>query len=323
MGNGEENKIDLMVAILSDMLPDVHVEKLVNAVLITGSVEAAYDFIVDNEQTEAIMSNIDGALIEELECLFPSVEKKYLANICSAFENASIEELIDTIIVQLTARKKSSLAQSSPSPGSKHQLVTDATFSKMVRSKSCLAQSALGFRTGKSIKHGGFMYDFGVDDPSSVRMEDYNLYREEAQKLIESQNQYFRRAASKYHQGGLTGSGHAAYLSEEGRKLSKEIDKYNAMAALCIFRQNNPNISTLRTIDLHGLTVKEAEPLIQSYLQHHFVDGDSNSVQIVTGYGRRSKRGARLKPAVFNLLTTSNYSFAFDNFAVFTVFRGT
>lgn len=321
--------VDAMMATLSEMLPSTADNILLDAILTTGSVESAYDWILEQERQFAIEENLDQSVLQEIILLFPFVSKATLTEIVSAFPEMKVEELIDTVIVQLMRKRKpkfvrvterQQIAESetiSDAPlninSFKEALESTVVLPKLQAESGNIVNLSNGF--GKS-----FEYDFGLKDTSKV-VETSEYYREIAQELIAKRADIYAKAAESFQRGGLTGKGYSSFLSEEGNAFTSSIEEMNAMAAFAALKKFNPKLSNSRILDLHGLTVREAEPLVHSFLRHHLVENDTLSVQIVTGHGRGSSQGARLRPVIYGLLSSSRFNFSFDNFAVFTVFR--
>lgn len=327
----DETDIDAMMATLTEMLPHTSDDVILDAVLSTGSVEAAYEWITERERQSSIEQNVDQSVLQEMLQLFPFVEKSVITEIVAAFPELEVEELIDTVIIQLIRKRKSKYVKVEERQTTEEcETVLDAPLS--VKSfKDAIAVAPTVSTKPSSVpkeanndkedsKANSFEYDFGVTDQSEVT-EEPDYYRELAQDLIQVRGVVYSKAAESFQRGGITGKGYSSYLSEEGSALTSRIDKLNAMAAYAALRKFNPKLSNSRSIDLHGLTVKEAEPLVHSFLRHHLVDNETVSVQIVTGHGRGSSQGARLRPVIYGLLAASRFNFSFDNFAVFTVFR--
>lgn len=75
-----------------------------------------------------------------------------------------------------------------------------------------------------------------------------------------------------------------------------------------------------RTLDLHGLQVREALQIVPVYLDHF----RSTTISIVTGAGRHSADGAaRLRPAVWTYLQGAGVAFHFSTRASFIVHPAT
>jgi hypothetical protein len=112
--------------------------------------------------------------------------------------------------------------------------------------------------------------------------------RKRALDYLEKRNECFRIAAAHYQQGSMTGRASAVYYSEQGHMYTELMKKCNENAAHAIFyggiSTNGPY-----TIDLHGLTVKEAKDLLSVYILT-----SKQRLKIITGAGNHSKGGGKL-----------------------------
>lgn len=79
-----------------------------------------------------------------------------------------------------------------------------------------------------------------------------------------------------------------------------------------------------KSLDLHHLTLDEAIPIMDAWLEHHVGDKIKlpEPLKVITGAGKHSpvETGPRLRPAVWRRLGFSHYVFNYDGHAVFTVF---
>lgn len=322
--------VDEAMARLAEMFVEESDEIILDALLKTETIEAAYDHIVEIQRTRRLACKQSDTTYQELVYLFPKIDQQYLVNIYSAFPNASLEELIDTVILQITNRKRVKFHRSSriKCSGVGESTVIElssppTSYSQAVKEFPVDHVQTLSDVKGRVVSETDptkFSYDFGLDD-AEIDGQDGPLHRELAQDLIEERRKILGHACTQFQQGGLTGKGYAAYLSSQAKNLGNKIALHNAQAAYWIFHANNPDIEYSKTIDLHGLTIREAEPLVHAFLFHHFVVRDSETLTIITGQGNRSKSGARLRPAIYNLLTASQHRFSFDSFAIFSVYR--
>lgn len=313
-----------MVARLAEMLPDTAEEDLLDAVLTTQDLDRAFDYITERKR---ITDPHQAQIVDELQSLFPKVDRVILTDLVSAFPECNVEEMIDIIIHQLMKTRISNKTRFTKLNCVNDQSAPVEVFSNVSSFREAISLSP---PSGNSVPDNKtqipldnttvFKYDFGIDDSTDLPLESQE-YRQMAQDLIERRAVIFGKASAAYQQGGLTGRGYAGYLSSEAASMTSMIEVYNGMAAKKAFTVNNPQIANSLKIDLHGLTVREVEPLLHAYLKHHFYTRESGQVQIVTGHGRGSSQGARLRPIVYNLLSSFGRPFTFDNYAVFTVFR--
>ena len=125
-----------------------------------------------------------------------------------------------------------------------------------------------------------------------------------------------QRAASSFKSGNLTGRSCAAFYSDEGQALAPKIAQLNRVAAEKIYAEKNPKGLHCNKLDLHHLTVAEAQTITKAFLELH----KSSTVQIVTGRGNHSSDGScKLSTAIWNLLRSEKRNFSFDGIATFTI----
>ncbi|KAJ9068593.1 hypothetical protein DSO57_1027084 [Entomophthora muscae] len=139
---------------------------------------------------------------------------------------------------------------------------------------------------------------------------DYNKMRKQVALLKEARQRAFHQAAQAYRQRHTCGqSAAAAFYSSEGREISSRIAKLHASTAQA-FAQSS---SSKYQIDLHGLTVAEAAPLVAESVDAWYAR-ETTGIQsgrlkkltpfvIITGAGKHSTNGvSRMKPMVTSLL---------------------
>lgn len=159
------------------------------------------------------------------------------------------------------------------------------------------------------------LFGLTLDDLQGLDVDDI---RAELDKTLAKRNEMYSRAASAYRRHNITGSGQAAYLSEEGRKENERAQVLrNQLAALSLI-QWNPTIglASCCTLDLHFQTVDSALLILDAFLPAH----PHQELQIITGAGRHSEGGARLRPAIWQRLQQGDRAFTFDGHASFTIY---
>lgn len=128
-----------------------------------------------------------------------------------------------------------------------------------------------------------------------------------------------QKSAHSYRPNDLTGISRASYYSEQGQALVPRIKMLNRIAAEIIFKSKNLNFKTAKIIDLHHLTVPEAQSITCAFLLHH-ESIKTNSVQIITGKGNHSQGGScKLSASIWNLLRARKNNYSFDGSATFTI----
>jgi len=106
---------------------------------------------------------------------------------------------------------------------------------------------------------------------------------------------YFRAAAAAFMAGK---GGLAREYADRGREESRRMDETSAQHAVSVFVRANRDVDCHRSVDLHGLTVREAVWILHFVVQRLKRRG-CYEVVAVTGRGRNSQGGkSRLRPAV-------------------------
>ncbi|KAI8821827.1 uncharacterized protein EV422DRAFT_527165 [Fimicolochytrium jonesii] len=142
--------------------------------------------------------------------------------------------------------------------------------------------------------------------------QDPKELRQMAHEVRDSRNELFRRAATAFRKGNLTGKGSAAYYSDEGRILTAQIARWNEQAAKSIIERNNARFPhDPNTIDLHELTVREAVAYaLEAVNAWHARPNTSSSrpLKIIAGAGTHSSDGVRkVYPAVVRALRAKGW----------------
>ena len=106
---------------------------------------------------------------------------------------------------------------------------------------------------------------------------------------------FFRAAAAAFMAGK---GGLAREYAERGREESRRMDESSASHAVAVFVRANRDVDCYRSVDLHGLTVREAVCILNFVVRRMRRRG-VYEVVVVTGRGRNSQGGkSRLRPAV-------------------------
>ncbi|KAJ3145095.1 hypothetical protein HDU86_001147 [Geranomyces michiganensis] len=155
--------------------------------------------------------------------------------------------------------------------------------------------------------------------------DDYKQLREFAEEARRNRNDHYRRAATAFRKGDLTGRASAAFYAEEGREISKDVERWNNLAASVVIQRNTCVSLSYDlenalhqhdpyTIDLHELTVSEAVRYVSEAVNDWYSrDGASTRprqpLKIITGAGRHSKHGIRkVYPAVIRWLKEGGWN---------------
>ena len=106
---------------------------------------------------------------------------------------------------------------------------------------------------------------------------------------------FFRAAAAAFMAGK---GGLAREYADRGREESQRMDETSARHAVSVFVRANRDVDCHRSVDLHGLTVREALCILHFVVRRLRRRGVTEVVA-VTGRGRNSRGGkSRLRPAV-------------------------
>ncbi|KAL0076303.1 hypothetical protein J3Q64DRAFT_1853001 [Phycomyces blakesleeanus] len=143
------------------------------------------------------------------------------------------------------------------------------------------------------------------DDPEECRTM--------AMDLILQRNELFRKAGAAYQQAKNKNTGEggiAFYYSDEARQLDSRAKNWNMRAARSLVRHQRLAHEDDHLLDLHGLTVAEAQVLIQEGVTQWWSRSNMQSgrrqikpLKIVTGVGKHSLDGqSKLLPTALKWL---------------------
>ncbi|KAF4599559.1 hypothetical protein EYR40_006653 [Pleurotus pulmonarius] len=102
----------------------------------------------------------------------------------------------------------------------------------------------------------------------------------------------------------------AKELSNEGKNHKAVMEELNRQASEWIFTENNKD-SMPGEVDLHGLYVKEAIAFTDRAIQEARSRGDSE-IHLIVGKGLHSRSGAKIRPAVEDLMSKHQLKAALD-----------
>lgn len=143
--------------------------------------------------------------------------------------------------------------------------------------------------------------------------------REMAIDLQAERAEHLKRATLCFKAGNLTGKSSASHYSDEGQSLVPKISRLNRIAAEKILKERNENLKISKLVDLHYLTVAEAQSAAAAFIRHHEILR-TPSIQIITGRGIHSLGGiCKLSTAIWNFLRAQNRKYSFDGIATFTI----
>ncbi|KAF9154638.1 hypothetical protein BG015_000323 [Linnemannia schmuckeri] len=137
--------------------------------------------------------------------------------------------------------------------------------------------------------------------------------RQRAHEILEQRNELFRKAAKAYQATKGKGAGMggiAAYYADEGKKLDVQGKQWHMRAARAVVQQHRLDNNDPNLVDLHGLTVSEAQTVVREAVTQWFSRATMQAsriaakpLKIICGVGSHSKdRIARLYPTILNLL---------------------
>ncbi|CAG8568331.1 1967_t:CDS:2 [Diversispora eburnea] len=167
---------------------------------------------------------------------------------------------------------------------------------------------------------------YNLEDVSSEDDEEYEEYdpqycRQMAQDYKIRRNEAFKNAfnAFKKSKSSRNGDGGISFhYSTEGQKFDAEMKKWNLRAARSMVQRKCKSGGNDYILDLHGLTVKEAETVTKEKLNKWYKKSMTKynnkpvkPLKIITGLGKHSPNGiAILPPAINRLLDKENWNFS-------------
>ncbi|CAO3608579.1 unnamed protein product [Mucor hiemalis] len=157
--------------------------------------------------------------------------------------------------------------------------------------------------------------DYIEDDPEECR--------DIAMQLILERNELFRKAAAAYRQAKNKGpeGGIAFFYSDTARQIDSRAKDWNMRAARATVRRHRIRHNDEYLLDLHGLTVAEAQVLIKEGVTQWWSRSQMQSthrqfkpLKIITGVGKHSQYGeSKLLPATTKLLKREGWLFEMFN----------
>lgn len=319
-----DSSIDDQIAFLAEVFPETSLELITKYLLQYRNVEQALSHLRSFEEVKGAIP--EESYFEVVLDLFPECDPDFILSLIAAHDGLELSELCDAVIQQLNT------AESRPCSGSQRKrkfipvsqmdfqpkdrlLIPNFTYKEALNahSKSPIILHSHNIND----RRAPFKYYFGAD-PSQESAE---YYRSLIDSLFEERNSLYVKAAKAFSHSGFQGKSAASFYSGLARDLTTEIEVYSKLAAHATFLGFNPDPYS-NQIDLHGLSVAEALPITSAFLKHHLRDTDKyEHVVIITGSGRRSKNGVRLRPEVYHMLKSQNWRFNFDSLCLFKVFR--
>ncbi|KAI9484664.1 hypothetical protein BDB00DRAFT_885193 [Zychaea mexicana] len=152
-----------------------------------------------------------------------------------------------------------------------------------------------------------------IDNVETYKEDDPETCRDNAIELITHRNALFRKAAEAYRRTKNKGPGEggiAFYYSNEARQLDDRAKNWNLRAARALVRDQRIREQDDHLVDLHGLTVAEAQVLLKEAVNQWWSRSQMQigrrgikPLKIVTGVGKHSQYGeSKLLPSALKLL---------------------
>ncbi|KAI9481557.1 MAG: hypothetical protein EXX96DRAFT_618487 [Benjaminiella poitrasii] len=159
-----------------------------------------------------------------------------------------------------------------------------------------------------------------INNEGSYEEDDPDECRNIAMELIIERNELFRKAATAYRQARNKGSGEggiAFYYSDTARQIDSKARDWNMRAARATVRGHRLRQKDDHLLDLHGLTVAEAQAVVKEGVNQWFSRSQVQSarrefkpLKIVTGAGKHSQYGeAKLLPTTLKILKKEGWSY--------------
>jgi DNA-nicking Smr family endonuclease len=135
-----------------------------------------------------------------------------------------------------------------------------------------------------------------------------------AHDYAQIRNQFFQLALTAFMRGD---GAKAKEFSDKGREADRISKEAHREAAQLTFEHMNRKFehgTNIETMDMHGLRVDEALQQLDSFLLRlteadEMSKAKSNRLNVITGLGKHSKNGAKIKPAVVQYFKDNDYKF--------------
>ncbi|KAI8370394.1 uncharacterized protein BYT42DRAFT_86996 [Radiomyces spectabilis] len=152
-----------------------------------------------------------------------------------------------------------------------------------------------------------------LDNRGLFAEDDPELCRDIAWELIMQRNELYRKAAASYQRAKNKRSGEsgvAFFYSQEARECDEKAKHWNMRAARSFVRQERLRKNDDHLLDLHGLTVAEAQVLIKEGVSQWWSRSQMQAarraiqpLRIITGVGNHSSQHrSRLFPSALKFL---------------------
>ncbi|XP_055924107.1 NEDD4-binding protein 2-like isoform X2 [Argiope bruennichi] len=129
--------------------------------------------------------------------------------------------------------------------------------------------------------------------------------------------------SSNYYQRGMKPV--ASFYAQDASEHRRKFKEANKAASELIAEQRNAGLGYF-TLDLHGLYVQEAIPVLEKFLRERKLEikrrpqGSLAKLTIITGQGLHSMRGPKLRPSVIEYLRRTGYFYSEIHVGVLEVY---
>jgi hypothetical protein len=310
------------LAFLIELFPDTDVDIVIKILIdcrnLEDSISQLSNFLIVEEE----VNDESKSMAEEMVKLFPECDRNFIYSFVGANAEMDLYLMIDELIMQLveyknnpSKRKYRPLEEKVELQKLKDKINPKLSFKDALIEGDDVLKNTTKEETVRTYK------PFSLSKVCESPLHDGRYYRGIVSELIQRRSELYAKASKAFQAKGFEGRTSAAFYSEQARAINPEIEYYSTLAVYAIFKTNNPDAYS-NIIDLHHLTISEAISILSSYLHHHFEDQQRyKRIYIVTGSGRRSKNGIRLRPAVYHFLSSNDWRFNFDSLSVFEVFN--
>ncbi|KAI8086868.1 uncharacterized protein B0P05DRAFT_595093 [Gilbertella persicaria] len=159
-----------------------------------------------------------------------------------------------------------------------------------------------------------------INNQQTYQEDDPEECRDVAMQLILERNELFRKAAAAYRAAKNKGPGEggvAFFYSDTARQLDSQAKDWNMRAARATVRRQRIKQNDDHLLDLHGLTVAEAQILVTEGVTQWYSRSQMQSarlqfrpLKIITGVGKHSKYGeSKLLPTTLKILKNGGWQY--------------
>ncbi|PJF17535.1 hypothetical protein PSACC_02651 [Paramicrosporidium saccamoebae] len=329
----DEETFDHQISRLLECFPEVDLEILTEAVLESaGSLPDAINHVLARilDQTDSEEDTVGNysPIVLELRNIFPSIE----VEVIDAFVSASLPE---TNVEVLSNELMLLLGEGAPTKKRKiqwkkleHDEISQYCAWKLP--SRCIPVQSPCKNTTELIRVIQDFLKSQVTDLDNLDEDPQDL-RDQALELHFERGRIIARASEAHGRGGLTGGSSAQYYASEALKAGKKIEALHKKAGYLTFIKFNDEAAD-DEIDLHELTVSEALSVLDIIVQNFSSPGILGSerltvgwrpknLRLVTGAGRHSAAGPRLRPVIWQRLRELETMFRYDGIAVFVLYK--